>query len=87
MLEQMGFEAKHSIREQIQEHFYVDGLQDGTTVILHQDDIKVHVAFNDLIETHPLIALSKGSNFIMVKTQKARYSLRLLCKGGREIRI
>ncbi|MDH4422448.1 hypothetical protein CN931_24975 [Bacillus sp. AFS054943] len=63
MLEQMGFEAKHSIREQIQEHFYVDGLQDGTTVILHQDDIKVHVAFNDLIETHPLIALSKGSNF------------------------
>ncbi|CKI41474.1 Uncharacterised protein [Streptococcus pneumoniae] len=23
----------------------------------------MHVAFNDLIETHPLIALSKGSNF------------------------
>ena len=41
----------------------VDGLQDGTTVVLHRDDIKVHVAFNDLIETHPLIALSKGSNF------------------------
>ncbi len=25
--------------------------------------MKVHVAFNDLIETHPLIALSKESNF------------------------
>ncbi|PGZ09397.1 hypothetical protein COE30_08730 [Bacillus cereus] len=63
ILEQIGFEAKNSIREQIQEHFYVDGLQDGTTVVLHQNDIKVHVAFNDLIETHPLIALSKESNF------------------------
>ncbi|MGQ0440851.1 hypothetical protein ACT4UT_31250, partial [Bacillus sp. B-TM1] len=63
MLEQIGFEARNSIREQIQEHFYVDGLQDGTTVVLHRDDMKVHVAFNDLIETHPLIALSKGSNF------------------------
>jgi len=63
MLEQIGFEARNSIREQIQEHFYVDGLQDGTTVVLHRDDIRIHVAFNDLIETHPLIALSKGSNF------------------------
>ncbi|MFB6646447.1 hypothetical protein [Bacillus toyonensis] len=63
MLEQIGFKARNPIREQIQEHFYVDGLQDGTTVVLHQDDMKVHVAFNDLIETHPLIALSKGSNF------------------------
>ncbi|WP_312505282.1 hypothetical protein, partial [Bacillus luti] len=63
MLQQIGFEAKHTIREQIQEHFYVDGLQDGTTVVLHQGDLMVHVAFNDLIETHPLIALSKGSNF------------------------
>ncbi|AZJ20396.1 hypothetical protein CN556_10830 [Bacillus wiedmannii] len=63
MLAQIGFEARNSIREQIQEHFYVDGLQDGTTVVLHRDDIRVHVAFNDLIETHPLIALSKGSNF------------------------
>ncbi|PEN44728.1 hypothetical protein CN630_22025 [Bacillus wiedmannii] len=63
MLEQIGFEDRNSIREQIQEHFYVDGLQDGTTVVLHRDDIRVHVAFNDLIETHPLIALSKGSNF------------------------
>ncbi|MBE7122563.1 hypothetical protein [Bacillus cereus] len=63
ILEQIGFEDKNPIREQIQEHFYLDGLQDGTTVILHRDDIKVHVAFNDLIETHPLIALSKGSNF------------------------
>ncbi|MDA1676203.1 MULTISPECIES: hypothetical protein [unclassified Bacillus cereus group] len=63
MLEQIGFEARNSIREQIQEHFYVDGLQDGTTVVLHRDDMRVHVAFNDLIETHPLIALSKGSNF------------------------
>ncbi|MGZ7149632.1 hypothetical protein [Bacillus sp. BC08] len=63
MLEQIGFEAINSIREQIQEHFYVDGLQDGTTVVLHRDDMRVHVAFNDLIETHPLIALSKGSNF------------------------
>ena len=60
---EIGFEAKHTIREQIQEHFYVDGLQDGTTVVLHQGDLMVHVAFNDLIETHPLIALSKGSNF------------------------
>ncbi len=63
ILEQMGFEAGKSVREQIQEHFYIDGLQDGTTVVVHRDDIKVHVAFNDLIETHPLIALSKGSNF------------------------
>ncbi|PGB04194.1 hypothetical protein [Bacillus toyonensis] len=63
MLEQIGFKARNPIREQIQEHFYVEGLQDGTTVVLHQDDMKVHVAFNDLIETHPLIALSKGSNF------------------------
>ncbi|WP_377865809.1 hypothetical protein [Bacillus sp. R86525] len=63
ILEQIGFEDKNPIREQIQEHFYLDGLQDGTTVILHRDNIKVHVAFNDLIETHPLIALSKGSNF------------------------
>ncbi|MEW9183654.1 hypothetical protein AB2553_25570 [Bacillus mycoides] len=63
ILEQVGFEDENPIREQIQEHFYLDGLQDGTTVILHRDDIKVHVAFNDLIETHPLIALSKGSNF------------------------
>lgn len=63
MLEQIGFEAINSIREQIQEHFYVDGLQDGTTVVLHREDMRVHVAFNDLIETHPLIALSKGSNF------------------------
>ncbi|OTW85249.1 hypothetical protein BK702_17475 [Bacillus thuringiensis serovar cameroun] len=63
MLEQIGFKARNPIREQIQEHFYVDGLQDGTTVVLHQDDMKIHVAFNDLIETHPLIALSKGSNF------------------------
>ncbi|SCM94389.1 Uncharacterized protein BWINRASL_02089 [Bacillus mycoides] len=63
ILEQIGFEDKNPIREQIQEHFYLDGLQDGTTVILHRNDIKVHVAFNDLIETHPLIALSKGSNF------------------------
>ncbi|HDX9611240.1 TPA: hypothetical protein ROY01_002280 [Bacillus toyonensis] len=63
MLEQIGFKARNPVREQIQEHFYVDGLQDGTTVVLHQDDMKVHVAFNDLIETHPLIALSKGSNF------------------------
>ncbi|MGE1128626.1 hypothetical protein [Bacillus wiedmannii] len=63
ILEQIGFEARNSIREQIQEHFYVDGLQDGTTVVLHRDDLRVHVAFNDLIETHPLIALSKGSNF------------------------
>ncbi|GAB6551723.1 hypothetical protein ACQVSN_00750 [Bacillus mobilis] len=63
MLEQIGFEAINPIREQIQEHFYVDGLQDGTTVVLHREDMRVHVAFNDLIETHPLIALSKGSNF------------------------
>ncbi|MDM5193485.1 hypothetical protein QUG02_10905 [Bacillus hominis] len=63
ILEQIGFEDRNPIREQIQEHFYLDGLQDGTTVILHRNDIKVHVAFNDLIETHPLIALSKGSNF------------------------
>ncbi len=88
MLEQIGFEARNSISEQIQEHFYVDGLQDGTTVVLHRDDMKVHVAFNDLIETHPLIALSKGSNFYNGEdTEEARYSIRLLCKGGREIRI
>ena len=72
MLEQIGFEARNSIREQIQEHFYVDGLQDGTTVVLHRDDMKVHVAFNDLIETHPLIALSKGSNFIMEKIRRSQ---------------
>ena len=36
ILEQIGFEARNSIREQIQEHFYVDGLQDGTTVVLER---------------------------------------------------
>ncbi|KFN02368.1 hypothetical protein D0U04_12600 [Bacillus clarus] len=63
LLQQLGFVDKPPVREQIQKYFYVDGLQDGTKVILQRDDIQVHVAFNDLIETHPLIALSKGSNF------------------------
>ena len=77
LLEQIGFEARNSIREQIQEHFYVDGLQDGTTVVLERDDIKVHVAFNDLMKTHPLIALSKGSNFCGEDTKKP--DIRLDC--------
>ena len=32
--------------------------------------MKVHVAFNDLIETHPLIALSKF--FIMEKIRRSQ---------------
>ena len=63
ILEQIGFEDRILSVKQYKNIFYLDGLQDGTTVILHRDDIKVHVAFNDLIETHPLIALSKGSDF------------------------
>ncbi|WP_242142863.1 MULTISPECIES: hypothetical protein [unclassified Bacillus cereus group] len=63
ILQQMGFHDKVPVREQIQKYFYLDGLQDGTTIVLHRDKFRIHVAFNDLIETHPLIALSKGSHF------------------------
>ncbi len=41
MLEKIGFAGfEFQVRKQIQEHFYVDGLQDGTTVVLHRDDIE-----------------------------------------------
>ena len=63
ILQQIGFIDEIPIREQIQKYFYLDGLQDGTTIILNRDDFQIHIVFNDLIETHPLIALSKGSHF------------------------
>ena len=78
ILEQIGFEDKNPIREQIQEHFYLDGLQDWNGSDINRDDIKVHVAFNDLIETHPLIALSKGSNFYNGEDTK-KPDIRLNC--------
>ncbi|KEK24058.1 hypothetical protein [Bacillus gaemokensis] len=63
ILQRLGFVDSIPLREQIQKYFYLDGLQDGTTVVLQREDFQIHVAFNDLIETHPLIALSKGSHF------------------------
>jgi hypothetical protein len=63
ILQDMGFVPNTPVKEQIQSYFYLDGLQDGTTVILEKEDIRLQVVFNELIETHPLIALSKGSNF------------------------
>ena len=50
--------------------------------------MKVHVAFNDLIETHPLIALSKGSNFYNGEDTK-KPDIRLDCyvKGKRNTSI
>ncbi|MCP8969231.1 hypothetical protein [Ectobacillus ponti] len=62
-MQELGFRAAPSVAEQIQTHFYLDGLQDGTTIVLVKGDIQLRIAFNELIETHPLIALSKGSNF------------------------
>ncbi|MFX3630021.1 MAG: hypothetical protein ACE3JR_12025 [Ectobacillus sp.] len=63
ILENLGFSAPTPIREQVQKYFYLDGLHDGTTIVLEKDDICLHVVFNELIETHPIIALSKGSHF------------------------
>ncbi|PGZ97419.1 hypothetical protein COE51_14060 [Bacillus pseudomycoides] len=63
VLQEIGFIDYLSIAEQIQSYFYLDGLQDGTTIVLDNKDLQLHVAFNDLIETHPLIALSKNSHF------------------------
>ncbi|MCX2828392.1 hypothetical protein RGU76_07905 [Bacillus pseudomycoides] len=63
ILQQLEFKGEISLREQIQTYFYLDGLQDGTTIVLNRENIQIHVVFNDLIETHPLIALSKGSHF------------------------
>ncbi|WP_017149681.1 hypothetical protein [Bacillus bingmayongensis] len=63
ILQQLEFKDEIPLREQIQTYFYLDGLQDGTTIVLNRENIQIHVAFNDLIETHPLIALSKGSHF------------------------
>ncbi|MDC2866413.1 hypothetical protein [Bacillus sp. BP-3] len=63
ILQELGFNDYMSIAEQIQSYFYLDGLQDGTTIILEDEDLQLHVVFNDLIETHPLIALSKQSHF------------------------
>ena len=63
ILQEIGFIDYLSIAEQIQSYFYLDGLQDGTTIVLDNKDLQLHVAFNDLIETHPLIALSKNSHF------------------------
>lgn len=63
LLQQLGFYDYIPLHTQIQSHFYVDGLQDGTTVVLGREGEELHVSFNDLIETHPLIALSKGSRF------------------------
>ncbi|MGG0187687.1 hypothetical protein [Bacillus rhizoplanae] len=63
ILQEIGFVDSLSIAEQIKSYFYLDGLQDGTTIVLDNKDLQLHVAFNDLIETHPLIALSKNSHF------------------------
>ncbi|MFD3450049.1 hypothetical protein ACFDTO_36345 [Microbacteriaceae bacterium 4G12] len=63
ILEDMGFHAQIPLRQQIEASFYLDGLQDGTTVVLEKEDIHLRIVFNELIETHPLVALSKGSNF------------------------
>ncbi|MBO9129321.1 hypothetical protein [Bacillus sp. 165] len=63
LLEEMGFTSEISVREQIQSYFYLDGLQDGTAVILEKDGKQVHIVFNELIETHPTVALSKGCHF------------------------
>ncbi|MFD0771595.1 hypothetical protein ACFQZ1_22940 [Bacillus sp. CGMCC 1.60114] len=63
ILQEIGFIDYLSIAEQVQSYFYLDGLQDGTTIVLDNKDLQLHVAFNDLIETHPLIALSKNSHF------------------------
>lgn len=63
LLQQLGFRDYTPLHKQIQSYFYVDGLQDGTTVMLEGHGIELRISFNDLIETHPLIALSKGSNF------------------------
>lgn len=63
VLQKLGFKDEIPLSEQIQTYFYLDGLQDGTTVTLDRENIRIHVAFNELIETHPLIALSKGSHF------------------------
>ncbi|MFC5772762.1 hypothetical protein ACFPT3_01955 [Ectobacillus antri] len=62
-LEDMGFIAMPSVSEQIKSYFYLDGLQDGTAVVTEKEDIRLRIVFNELIETHHLIALSKGSNF------------------------
>jgi hypothetical protein len=62
ILQEIGFTARIPVIEQIQSFFYLDGLQDGTTVILEKENIRLQIVFNELIETHPLIALSKGSH-------------------------
>ncbi|GAA3326835.1 hypothetical protein GCM10020331_064360 [Ectobacillus funiculus] len=65
ILEEIGFRPIAPVREQIQSYFfYLDGLQDGTTVVLERGDAALHIVFfNELIETHPIVALSKGSHF------------------------
>ncbi|WP_410775079.1 hypothetical protein [Ectobacillus funiculus] len=63
ILEEIGFQPLAPVREQIQSYFYLDGLQDGTTVVLERGDAALHIVFNELIETHPIVALSKGSHF------------------------
>lgn len=63
LLQEIGFVATRPILEQIQTYFYMDGLQDGTIVELHYNEKMVKIVYNELIETHPLIALSKNSNF------------------------
>ncbi|HDX9578311.1 TPA: hypothetical protein ROX88_001839 [Bacillus pseudomycoides] len=63
ILQEIGFNDVPSITEQIKSYFYLDGLQDGTIIVLENEELQLHVAFNDLIEIHPLIALSKQSHF------------------------
>lgn len=63
ILQEIDFVPPIPVKTQIQSFFYLDGLQDGTTVTLEKENMRLQVVFNELIETHPLIALSKGSNF------------------------
>ncbi|WP_416826045.1 hypothetical protein [Ectobacillus polymachus] len=63
LLQEIGFVALTPVLKQIQSYFYIDGLQDGTTVELYKNEKMVKVVYNELIETHPLIALEKNSNF------------------------
>jgi hypothetical protein len=63
LLEEIGFTSEISVKDQIQSYFYLDGLQDGTAVVLQCGEKQLRVVFNELIETNPAVSLSKGCHF------------------------
>lgn len=61
---ELGFEANgDSIYDQLKNSFFTNGLKSGTNVSMEQENVRIEIIYDEMIETSADLALQKNKNF------------------------